>query len=227
MDSCYVAPQLSGGNFSYARLPHLSHGVFSSGPIGGTFAQPSNPPDALIEQLRSQHQAQSLLYGAAPSAVAHVPPPPGRGRSHFRGISRVRSAPEVPPAPTRIGVLMCPDFLSLSLIFSFPLDLDRFPATRTSQLLTRFWPRIELLVFRLNVLLAPLQHCWISKLLANTAQLPVKLLWTVTSMNLCRRPRYKQLTLLQCVESEVLTFWMDINHANLFYHHPPIAFGRV
>ena len=106
MDSVFVVPQLSATNFSYTRLPHVSHGVFCSGPIGGTFAVPSHPSDGVIAHLRSQHLAQALLYGGAPGAVAHIPPPPGRGRSAARGVSRVRAAPVNPPAPARLDAFV-------------------------------------------------------------------------------------------------------------------------
>ena len=98
MDSVFALPQLSATNFSYTRLPHVSHGVFCAGPIGGTFAVPQNPSDQLIAHLRGQHLAQSMLYGSAPSAVAHTPPPPGRARSQARAVSRARAAPVDPPA---------------------------------------------------------------------------------------------------------------------------------
>ena len=74
MDAVYVTPQLSGGNFDYARLPHASHAALPSGPIGGTYAIPSNPSDVLVGQLKDQHHGQSLAYGSSLSAVAHVPP---------------------------------------------------------------------------------------------------------------------------------------------------------
>lgn len=74
MDSAYALPQLSGGDFGYTWLPHVSHAVFSSGPIGGTFAMPPHPSDAVVDQLKAHHHAQSLMYGSAPSAVSHVPP---------------------------------------------------------------------------------------------------------------------------------------------------------
>ena len=94
-DAIYCIPQLSGGNFSYTRLPRVSRCVVSSPPIGGAFAVPSevSPPSA--QQLRPKHQAQSLLFGRAPTAVDHVPPPPGRGRSHARGTPKVRNDPPV------------------------------------------------------------------------------------------------------------------------------------
>ena len=73
-DAAYVTPQLSGGSFDYMRLPHVSHGVFEAGPIGGTYALPQTMSDKLVLQLRTQHLSQSRLYGAAPSAVAFAPP---------------------------------------------------------------------------------------------------------------------------------------------------------
>ena len=106
MDAVFATPQLSGENFGYTRLPHVSHGVFCSGPIGGSYALPSNPSDALIAQLTSQHLAQAILYGRAPTAVAHIPPPPGRGRSQARGASRVRAFP--PAADVAAGTAAVP-----------------------------------------------------------------------------------------------------------------------
>ena len=115
MDAVFRIPQLSGVNFGYKRLPHVSHGVFSAGPIGGSFALPSELSDELVVQLRSQHLAQNLLHGHAPSAVAHIPPPPAaRGRSNARGTSRVRAPPTAAsasaPATAPVGILICSVF---------------------------------------------------------------------------------------------------------------------
>ena len=99
MDSIFCIPQLSGSGFNYTRLPHVSHCVLSSGPIGGTFALPQPIPDYLVTQLTAQLQAQFRLYGSGTSAVAHVPPPPGRNRSVIRTSSRARSIPPPEPAP--------------------------------------------------------------------------------------------------------------------------------
>ena len=75
----------------------MSHAVLCSGPIGGTYALPQNLPDLQVVQLRQQHLAQALMYGGAPSAVAHIPPPPARGRSAARSASRTPAA-AAPPA---------------------------------------------------------------------------------------------------------------------------------
>ena len=97
----------------------MSHGVFESGPLGGTYALPQEMPGHLIRHLKAQHQAQSRLYGHSPTAAAFAPPPPQRGRSMTRHLSRARSTPAAPepvdvPAPVFRGVLICPRFLSLS-----------------------------------------------------------------------------------------------------------------
>ena len=135
MDSVYCLPQLSATNFEYTRLPHVSHGVFCSGPTAGTYALPPQPSDSVADQLRRQHLAQSLLYGGAPSAVVHVPPPPGRGRSMARSASRVRVAPAahkaVPPAPGaflppgRVGAVV-PEY-HLFFLYSYSGILSSHP----------------------------------------------------------------------------------------------------
>ena len=86
---------------------------------------PQNPSDQLIAHLRAQHLAQSMLYGSAPSAVAHTPPPPGRARSQARAVSRVRAAPV---DPLLVGKLT---FASLSPD-SFPNTLCPFGTHHTN-----------------------------------------------------------------------------------------------
>ena len=98
-EAVFAAPQLIGQNFTYTRLPHVSHAIFSSPPIGGAYAVPAEVPHVLAHQLRAQHMAQSALYGGPPTAVAHIPPPPGRGRSAARAASNVRNAPPSHPVP--------------------------------------------------------------------------------------------------------------------------------
>ena len=90
MDKLFCCPQLSGDNFSYTRLPHVSHGVFAAGPIQGTYALAAEQSDANVAHLKALAIAQSRLYGGAPSAVAFAPPPPGRGRSAVRSASAPR-----------------------------------------------------------------------------------------------------------------------------------------
>lgn len=108
MDAVFCIPQLGGINFGYTRMPHVGHGVFSAGPIGGSYALPSEPSADLATHLRSQHLAQNLLYGRAPSAVTFVPPPPdARGRSIVRGASRSRAPPEVEEVAAPAGALIC------------------------------------------------------------------------------------------------------------------------
>ena len=118
MDAIFVLPQLSGVNFFYTRLPQVSHCVLSAGPIGGTYALPAELTGTLVTQLRQQHLAQSLMYGSAPSAVAHVPPPPGRGRAARADSSnRVRSQP--PPVQPFTGGLL---FGYLDVCFEYLLS---------------------------------------------------------------------------------------------------------
>ena len=107
MDNIFAIPQLSGVHFTYTRLPHVSHAVFCSGPISGTYALPQHIPGHLVAHLTRQALAQSRLLGAAPTAVAHAPPPPGRGRSTARGVSRVRAAPVNPPVPAPKAFCLC------------------------------------------------------------------------------------------------------------------------
>ena len=71
--------------------------MLCAGPIGGTLALPRNLSDRQVIHLRQQHLAQALLYGGAPSAVAHIPPPPARGRSAARSAARSVPPAEVPP----------------------------------------------------------------------------------------------------------------------------------
>ena len=120
MDNAYLLPKLSAENFAYTRLPHLSHGIFCSGPIAGTLALSSHLSDVQATQLDQQHRAQTVLYGTTPSAAIHVPAP-GCGRSFARGASRVRPAPvAVPPRP---GAPICPKFFASHFTVIF---LDRF-----------------------------------------------------------------------------------------------------
>ena len=104
MDHLFLTPQLSAANFSYTRLPHVSHAIICPGPIGGTYAVPSDPSPEIARHLARQHLAQSRLFGSAVTAVAHIPPPPGRARSAARGVSRVRAAPVDPPPAVPHGV---------------------------------------------------------------------------------------------------------------------------
>ena len=110
MDSLFCCPQLSGGNFAYTRLPHVSHGVFAAGPVQGTYAIPAEPTDSNVAHLKALALAQSRLYGAAPSAVAFVPPPPGRGRSARRAgpAASFHSTPAAPAAiHANLGIVLC------------------------------------------------------------------------------------------------------------------------
>ena len=198
MDNVFCLPQLSAVNFTYTRLPHVSHGVFCSGPIGGTYAVPSQLSDELIVQLRGQHLAQSLLYGSAPRAVAHVPPPPGRGRSLARSASRVRDQPPaykaVPPAPKaatlappkaaaftappRVGIVV-PVYSPFRFCFTC-WDSGTCPATRTVQLLTPCWQITELRESELNVLHAQLRRSKSNKLPGKKGPVngPLTVTWT-------------------------------------------------
>ena len=118
MDSLFCCPQLSGENFAYARLPHVSHGVFAAGPVQGTYALSAEPTDSNVAHLKALALAQARLYGAAPSAVAFVPPPPGRGRPAQRAGSTVRfnSTPAAPVViPANLGIVLC----QTRVLFSF------------------------------------------------------------------------------------------------------------
>ena len=132
MDSVFVLPHLSGSGFSYARLPHVPHGMFSAGPIGGTYALPSNQSDVTIAHLRAQHLAQSRLYGSAPTAVAHIPPPPGRARSQTRAGSRARAAPVDPPATRPVDP--CVSYSPPPVRFCYPVLPGQIPFSRMTQL---------------------------------------------------------------------------------------------
>ena len=142
MDSVYVLPQLSGGNFAYTRLRHVSHGVFSAAPIQGAFALPAAPADFLVSQLRAQAMTQSRLYGGAPSAAIFVPPPPGRGRSAVRVASapRMRAPEFLATVPDDIGIRVfvrfsyfSPSFGSVEFCLSpgrpISCELSSFPSS--------------------------------------------------------------------------------------------------
>ena len=204
MDSIFVIPQMSGVSFAYTRLPHVSHGVFCAGPIGGTFAVPPNPSDAIIVQLTAQHLAQSRLYGAAPTAAAHVPPPPRRGRSHTRGVSRVRAASVDPPALTRVGVLMCLGPLLFVLFPASVLDPDIFPLTRMGLHRMPFYLLIELRVLELKGRLARLPLYGNNSRRANNEPAigPLTANWATSRAF----PLFTQLTRLGLTASEVNSF---------------------
>ena len=109
MDKLFCCPQLSGGNFSYTRLPHVSRGVFAAGPIQGTYALAAEQADAIFDHLKALALAQARLYGGAPSAVAFAPPPPGWGRSAVRAASapRANSTPAEPVViPGNLGIVV-------------------------------------------------------------------------------------------------------------------------
>lgn len=153
MNAIYVLPQLSGDNFGYARLPNGSIGCFAAPPVGGTYAMPAQTPDRLVAQLKSQHLTQSLIYGAVSSAVAHAPPPPGRGRSLARGSSNVRAAPVVPPAPANLGVLICSNLPPVFLCRNFerfhgrpdgPAASDHLSAQRAARIQAERRARVPL-----------------------------------------------------------------------------------
>ena len=134
MDSVFVPPQLSGSGFAYTRLPRVPHGVFSAWPIGGTYAAPSHLSDAVIAHLRSQHLAQSRLYGSPPTAVAHIPPPPGRARSLARAASRARAAPVNPPAPRHLDTSVSESLFFVSFLTRYPALPGHIPFSRMGQL---------------------------------------------------------------------------------------------
>lgn len=192
MDNVFVIPQLSADNFAYTRLPHVSHGVFCAGPIGGTFAMPQSPSDQLVSQLRAQHLAQSTLYGRAPSAVAHIPPPPGRARSQARAVSRARAAPVDPPAQRQF-VLVSPLLLFFASSPSVPSG-DTY-LTRMGQLLSSFSLTAELPASAVNVLPVLPQRCWNSKLLGRSGLdfvpiMQLKMSFSGTRTNLCQLPPF-------------------------------------
>ena len=162
MDSIYCIPQLAGGNFAYTRLPHVTHGVFASAPVQGTYAVPQEPSDLLIDQLRAQALSQFRLYGSASSAVAFAPPPPARGRSRARAQSAPRAAPPPGPAatltpvPSNLGATICPDCGAGrgkgSRLTSFCSDIFTSPLRDKLPLL--FWPNNVVLASQLNVVIA-------------------------------------------------------------------------
>ena len=63
-DAIYVIPQLSAENFSYMRVPHVSHGVFAAGPITGTYALPRA---RLVALCRYKSWGKFLICVQSPS----------------------------------------------------------------------------------------------------------------------------------------------------------------
>ena len=124
MDAVYCAPHLSGENFGYTRPPRVSHGVFSAGPIAGTFAVPPAPPHSTVAHLRAQALAQAQLYGGAPTDVAHIPPPPARGRARS---ARAQSARRTPPSPASPPPAFVGDTLFFVRNIYFPGGDEPFP----------------------------------------------------------------------------------------------------
>ena len=152
MDNVFAIPQLSGTNFSHTRMPHVSHAVLCAGPIGGTYALPKNPSAAVATHLRRQLLAQSLMLGAAPTAVARVPPPPARGRSATRGVSRARVPPVDPPAAAPRTVGLRPELILnvfFCLVFRGMLP-GHLALTRMGQLLLLSFLRVDLPAFEVS-----------------------------------------------------------------------------
>ena len=137
---------MSAENFSYMRLPHVSHGVFAAGPIGGTFAIPSNPTDKLAAHLNAQRHAQSLMYGSAPSSAAFVPPPLSWSIDGPWFVACARN-PSWPLHTCRpIG---CLDLLGFYRIILF--QLGHCPITLMVHLRPTTWPNSAPSVFKRNV----------------------------------------------------------------------------
>ena len=138
MDAVYCLPQLSGENFLYMRLPHVSCVVYFPASFSWWFFPTPHESRGVLSWSRWGHFCSPpgavrciscTPEGAAPGSVPVVrrrsyrdclrsPPPPARGRSMAREPSQVRDPPAAPAAPAVappvfFGCLYLPDPLFL------------------------------------------------------------------------------------------------------------------